>query len=476
MSRSNNVLFIFRRDLRIQDNKGLNRAVQVCEALPNGKLILAFVFSKHQIDESEYYSEKAFRFMLQCLEDLNERVDGKLEFFDTDDFYERVPALSAVVFNADYTPYARKRDGKIAKYCKARGIDCFAEEDYTLHPIRAIKTKQDGRAYQVFGPFFRQATSGKVDRIPTAGFEDVASFRASLHPKSFGDAALLDRYLHQKRFTEDFSEVSVVGGRTPALRALDEVDASFAKRYGDARDFPAKGHTTGLSPYIKFGCVSVREVCDVFRRFESDDLLKQLYWREFYANVAFHYKHVLRGMASARRNLEMYPKFRTIKWKYSKLAFARWCRGETGVPIVDAGMRQLNRTGIMHNRLRMITASFLIKNLHIDWRWGERYFARKLIDYDPASNNGGWQWVAGTGTDASEYYRVFNPLTQTERFDEEAAFVYEHVPELREVDAKDVLRWDEPDVRKRYPRVEYSGPMVDLKKSSKRAKEVLYKI
>jgi len=388
------VLFIFRRDLRVHDNVGLREAIRYAKQ-NNDKLLLSYVFTKEQTKNNKYYSEKAYRFMLNCLKNLKNDID--LTFFDNNDFYKQIPHLRGIMFNQDYTPYARKRDSEIERFCFKNKIHFKTFEDYTLHGLDDIKTNEN-KAYQVFGPFYKKA---KTLQVPSVSKENPKE-RNSLRNKAFN----LLKVQHYKR----------------------------------DRDFPSKDATSRIGPYIKFGVISIREVYATVRN--NREFVKQLYWREFYANVAFHYPHVLAGMLPGKRSLEMYPKFRNLKWRNSTKDFQRWCKGMTGVPIVDAGMRQLNETGFMHNRLRMITASFLVKNLEIDWRWGERYFATKLIDYDPASNNGGWQWVAGTGTDASPYFRVFNPWTQTRRFDKDALFIKRYVPELRALSTKEIHNWD----------------------------------
>ena len=387
------VLFIFRRDLRTHDNVGLREATRYAKQ-NNDKLLVSFVFTKEQTKNNKYYNDKAFRFLLNCLEHLKNDID--ITLFENNDFYKQIPDLRAIMFNRDYTPYARKRDSDIERFCSNNNILFKTFEDYTLHGIHDIKT-QEGKPYQVFGPFYKKAKTLKVPKIKV-------------------------------------KKNSVI--RTEAFRLLKEVN----QNYKNNRDFPAKDATSRIGPYLKFGILSVREVYHTMRR--NNEYVKQLYWREFYANVAYHFPHVLAGMLPGKKSLEMYPKFRNLSWRNNTLDFQRWCKGKTGVPIVDAGMRQLNETGFMHNRLRMITASFLVKNLEIDWRWGERYFASKLIDYDPASNNGGWQWVAGTGTDASPYFRVFNPWTQARRFDKNATFIKEYVPELRPLSPKEIHNWE----------------------------------
>ena len=467
MSRGN-VLFIFRRDLRIKDNRGLALAVQQCKGHKDRKLVLAFVFSKDQIDQSPYYSEPAFRFMLECLEELDGKVDGKLAFFDDEDFYQSLDGIDTIVYNADYTPYAEHRDRRIREYCESKeGLECVEVEDYTLHPIDAVKTKE-GEAYQVFGYFHKAAR--RVERLESTE-QKLARSRLL---DGLGDKRLLKKRLEAVS-SHAGSSALLTGGRARALKRLKSVTKPFGAAYDEARDFPEREHTTMLSPYIKFGCVSVREVRDAFERIGANDLVKQLYWREFYANVAHHYPHVLGGMVG-ERNLEMYEKFRGMAWNENEKEFVRWCEGNTGVPLVDAGMRQLNTTGYMHNRVRMVTASFLVKNLGIDWRWGERYFATKLVDYDPASNNGGWQWVAGTGTDAAPYFRVFNPFSQAERFDKECEYVLKHVEELRDVDVEDILNWDKAHKKDKYAGHAYPAPMVDLKKSAEAFKKKMKRL
>lgn len=387
------VLFIFRRDLRVHDNVGLREATRYAKQ-NNDKLLVSFVFTKDQTKNNKYYCDKAFRFLLQCLQSLKNDID--ITFFENNDFYKQIPDLRAIMFNRDYTPYARKRDADIERFCSKNKIHFKTFEDYTLHGIQDIKTKE-GKPYQVFGPFYKKAKTLKVPK------ENPKQERNPLRKQAF---SLLKKNI---------------------------------KHYKTFRDFPAKDATSRIGPYLKFGVVSVREV---YHRVRNREFVKQLYWREFYANVAYHFPHVLTGMLPGKKSLEMYPKFRNLSWRNNKQDFRRWCQGQTGVPIVDAGMRQLNKTGFMHNRLRMITASFLVKNLEIDWRWGERYFATKLIDYDPASNNGGWQWVAGTGTDASPYFRVFNPWTQAKRFDKKATFIKKYVPELRSLSTKEIHNWE----------------------------------
>lgn len=241
----------------------------------------------------------------------------------------------------------------------------------------------------------------------------------------------------------------MVGERMPSW-ILNEIDRFST--YMKVRDFPAKAGTTKLSAHLKFGTVSIREVYYAIKnRFGADHpLIRQLYWRDFYTQIGYHFPRVFKRSFRS--------KYDKLDWNYNETAFHRWCEGLTGFPIVDAGMRELNRTGYMHNRVRMIVASFLIKDLHIDWRWGERYFAQKLVDYDPAVNNGNWQWAASTGCDPVPYFRIFNPWLQQRKFDPNCEYIKENVPELRSFPPSIIhnLEKVQPDDLKNYP-----PPMVD---------------
>jgi deoxyribodipyrimidine photo-lyase len=236
-----------------------------------------------------------------------------------------------------------------------------------------------------------------------------------------------------------------------ALKILKKL-SSFSQ-YQKLRDFPAEEFSTSLSPYMKFTVCSPREVyyaiCD--RLSSRHELIRALYWRDFFTCIAFFFPHVFKSSFN--------PKFDKLKWSNNKKAFERWCEGTTGFPIVDAGMRELNTTGYMHNRVRMITASFLIKDLHIDWRWGEKYFAQNLIDYDPAVNNGNWQWVASTGCDAQPYFRIFNPWSQQKKFDADCLYIKRWVPELEKVPIKNIHGWY--DEKLRTGSTNYPEPMID---------------
>ena len=259
------------------------------------------------------------------------------------------------------------------------------------------------------------------------------------------------------------------GGRKEALRIMQQVDL---KEYAKSRDIPMKSATSKMSAHLKFGCVSIREFYWFIRQStsKSHELIRQLYWKDFYANIAYSFPHVLEGMVKSK-NKPFYDS--ALVWEDTPNdRFSKWCAGNTGFPIVDAGMREMNATGFMHNRLRMITASFLIKDLHMDWRLGEKYFATQLTDYDPCSNNGGWQWCAGTGTDSQPYYRVLNPWLQAKRFDPDCAYIKLWVPELASVPAPDIIKWNES--YGKYQNRTYPCPMLDHSEAKNKTMKAYY--
>jgi deoxyribodipyrimidine photo-lyase len=454
------VLFVFRRDLRIEDNLALNRAIEFAND-NKLKIMLSFCFDEKQIDKNKYFSNNSFQFMIECLEELNNTLSNRLSFFEEDTFYQNIKDVKAIAFNLDYTPYAVKRDDKIIKYCKEHDIQTLSEEDYTLHKLRNINPKTNkiepfvktgnNDAYKKFTPFYNEAIKHSVSEPKTEKLEID-------NIQSLGNSKLLKKYKSE-------SDKNMEGGRTNGLDILKQIqDGVFKEDKKNRNIVNHPNSTTQLSAFLKFGCVSIREVYStILKKYgKKAELIRQLYWKEFYANITYFYPHVLEGMSTVRgENKSFTEKYDQIKWDYDGALFKHWCNGKTGIPLVDAGMSQLNRTGFMHNRLRMITASFLVKDLGIDWREGERYFATKLVDYDPASNNGGWQWVSGTGTDANPYFRIFNPWNQMKDYDKDCKYVKKWIPELSDVDSIDIHKWYDVSVREKYKEVKYKAPIVD---------------
>lgn len=442
------IIFIFRRDLRLEDNLALNQAIDYAKTY-SLNMVLAFAFNNEQVENNSYFSENAFLFMLQCLDELNKSVN--ISFFDDPAFYEKISDVKAIAFNMDYTPYAIKRDDAIRKYCKRKNIECITAEDYTLYPMNFIKTKEK-TPYKVFTPFYKQCIK-HYKQVPTPHTVDVTAIKIV----NKGTLKSLKRYYKLVQS----NTYNGSGGRKRALQKLQHIEKGVYDDYKRKRDMPfVPNSTTEMSPFLKFGCISIREIFFALKQRYGvkTELIRQLFWKEFYANITYNFPKVLTGMIHQKNNETFIKKYNHIKWSLHDNYYERWCEGKTGFPIVDAGMRQLNKTGFMHNRLRMITASFLIKDLHVDWRKGEQYFATKLIDYDPASNNGGWQWVAGTGTDASPYFRIFNPWTQTKRFDKDCLYIKQWVDELKDVPVRVILSWNEDYIN--HQNINYNIPIV----------------
>ena len=318
--------------------------------------------------------------------------------------------IDAVIVNRDYTPYSRQRDKTLEKVCKIGSIPFYSFDDALLHPPEET-LKKDGKPYTIFTPYFRNASKQEV--LPPMQNRGTHYFRGSI-PFAEDKPTLAE--LRVKN--------GLIGGRSEALKLLTKLGS--LDQYGKLRDFPAEAYSTHLSPYLKFTVCSPREVYAAICHNLGPDhgLIRSLYWRDFFTSIAFFFPHVFKSA--------FHSKFDKLKWSNDREAFQRWCNGTTGFPLVDAGMREMNETGFMHNRVRMIAASFLIKDLHIDWRWGEKYFAQTLIDYDPAVNNGNWQWAASTGCDAQPYFRIFNPWTQQKKFDPECTYIKKWIAELRD--------------------------------------------
>lgn len=395
---------IFRRDLRLEDNTALNAA------LSRGPVYACFILDPRQASDHEYHSTNALQFMFTSLRELNAELEkrGGILHVHTGEaeaiVAELLDVAASISFNADYTPFSRARDEKIAKHCVQRGIPCSAHHDALLNPPEAV-IKDDGTPYSIFTPYFKAAGQRLVTEPKVCPKGDWIR-----NGPGFSLPGLAEN-----------PRIAVRGGRSEALAILD--DLARLRNYGEIRDFPVE-ETTRLSAHNKFGTVSIREAYAAIRSTLGafHPLVRQLYWRDFFTQIAYHFPHVFRG--------SFHQKFDRVDWDSHEQRLAAWKEGRTGFPIVDAGMRELRTTGYMHNRVRMIVASFLTKDLHIDWREGERHFARHLVDYDPAVNNGSWQWAASTGCDAAPYFRIFNPWLQQRRFDPACVYIKRWVPEL----------------------------------------------
>ena len=434
----NKSLFIFRRDLRLQDNTGLNEALRLSK-----QVLPCFIFDPRQIDAHSYQSQPGLHFMLQSIADLDQQlqdVGGKLTLYRglPDQVIASIleqQSIQAVFINRDYTPFSRRRDIALAETCQRLGLSLYILADALItEPEQAVKADQT--PYKVFTAFYNNARQFPVllpQALSSQSFTSVAS------------EVILDQVALS--FTKN-TLVAINGGRSQALLILDQlVDQSD---YLNTRDFPVLDATSKLSAHLKFGTCSVREVYYAITETLGSEhpLLRQLYWRDFFTHIAYHFPQVF-GKA-------FLEKFANVHWDNNLEYFQAWAEGRTGFPIVDAGMRELNATGFMHNRVRMIVASFLVKDLHVSWRWGERYFAQHLVDYDPCVNNGNWQWAASTGCDAQPYFRIFNPWLQQQKFDADCQYIYRWIPELKAYTPKVLHEW-----HKQHKPGLYPAPIID---------------
>ncbi len=448
-------LHIFRRDLRLEDNTALIEALASSE-----QVIPCFIFDKRQIEDNDYKSANAMQFMANSLHELDlalQAKGGRLYCFygTAETVVEKLITslpIKAVFHNRDYTPFSKQRDSAIEQRCQQHGVayQCFA--DALLHEPEEV-LKMQGTPYTVYTPSLRKALTLSVRPPMKNNYRHYYQ-----QPIAFAD----DKTLEKLRSNPN-PNILVHGGRKEAHALLKKFPS--LKDYKLMRDFPDYAATSKLSAHLKFGTTSAREcyavICNVLGKHHT--LINQLHWRDFFTHIAYHFPHVFQG--------SFHQKYDRLPWDHNEKHFQAWCNGQTGFPIVDAGMRELNTTGYMHNRVRMITASFLTKDLHIDWRLGEKYFATQLVDYDPALNNGNWQWSASTGCDAQPYFRIFNPWLQQEKFDAECRYIKHWVPELKSVPAK-ILHslYKQESLRIK----DYPAPMVSHAVESQKAKS-LYK-
>lgn len=455
-------IFIFRRDLRLYDNKGLIYAMET-----HKNVIPIFILTPEQITNNKYRSDNSVAFMIESLIELNNELstyNSKLYIFYGDNLKvlkkiitglrNTKSEVSSVIFNMDYTPYAIKRDKSIQQLCKKNNINCIMTEDYLLSNI-GFFNKSDGEPYLILTPFKNNAlkqNGNNIDKPNKSKPKNLQTSRSQLDiggvikPNQLFDVCYVPRETTQR----------LSGGRSNALKQLNKIKNQ--KNYNKTRNSPTI-NTTLLSAYIKFGNISIREV---FWKIKNtlgmkNELITQLLWREFYYYIAFYFPEVLKG-----HNFN--SKFDGIKWTNNKKLFNSWCNGETGYPIVDAGMKQLNETGFMHNRLRLITSNFLNRILGIDWRWGERYYATKLTDYDPAVNNGNWQWIASTGVDTKPHsQRIFNPWTQSQKYDPDCSYIKKWLTNLQNIPNKHLHQWDKYNEEYDLDDIQYFEPIVDYK-------------
>lgn len=416
-------IFWFRRDLRIEDNHGLFQALTA--GLP---VLPIFIFDKNILDVLPAKDDKRVLFIHQALEQLHKKlgkVDASLKTFygsPLEAFQSLVQefTINKVFTNRDYEPYAILRDKTVGDFLHTNKVDFETFKDHVIFECAEV-VKDDNTPYTIFTPYSRK-WKARLMSFPIRSYSSAEHLGSCLKGHHYELISLQEMGFKESIFT--FPPTSA--------------DENVILHYQRDRDFPGISGTTKLGVHLRFGTISIRALA-FQASFKSETYLNELIWRDFYQMILWHFPHVGKGESFKRD----YDK---IAWRNDVSDFEKWKDGMTGYPIVDAGMRELKETGFMHNRVRMITASFLTKHLLIDWRWGEAWFAEKLLDFDLASNNGGWQWAAGSGCDAAPYFRVFNPYLQTEKFDKQGQYIRKWVPEF------DSLTYVQPMVQHEFAR------------------------
>lgn len=438
------VIFIFRRDLRLQDNTALYAALKESDIV-----YPIFIFDPAQVSNvNQYKSNNLVQYMVETLIELKKSLNGKLVFLHgnpikvVEKLIKAKSNVGGVYFNCDYTPYAIKRDSEIKKICEKYNIVFKPYHDSMLNPPGIVMNGQ-GKPYRVFTAYYNVAHKNVV--ADPVGMRIVSKKVKAIGGSGIGD--MIEKKPARFYGNKVNKTISIHGGRKVVDKMLKRVGA-IAQVYSKTRDDPYM-ETSRLSAPLRFGVLSIRELYHIVKRYS--EFVKQLYWRDYYYTICFFFPEVI-GEA-------FNPKFDDIKWKANKNHLAAWKEGRTGFPIVDAGMRQLNQTGYLHNRVRMIVASFLIKDLHIDWREGEQYFAQVLTDYDIAINNGNWQWVAGTGASNMPFFRIFNPWEQARKHDPDALYIKQWIPELRSLPAAFIHSWYTK--YEKYKDINYPPPIVN---------------
>ncbi|MBK7443939.1 MAG: deoxyribodipyrimidine photo-lyase [Bacteroidetes bacterium] len=399
----------FRRDLRLEDNTGLYHALN-----ENDNVLPLFIFDKNILDALDEKSDARVQFIVNTIQELRHQLqkagsDMLVEYGEPLEIWKKIIrnySIKAVYTNHDFEPYALQRDAEIGDLLKSNGIQFKTFKDQVIFEKNDV-LKDDGKPYTVYTPYSKR---WKLRLTP----EDL---QPRYSEKKLGN---LYKTLPLKEITLKDIGFLPSGIEVPPLK----INLNIIKNYHNTRDLPAVQGTSRLSVHLRFGTLSIRKLATATQQV-NEKYFNELIWREFYQMILAHFPHVVTNSFK--------PAYDRIVWRNNEKEFAAWCAGKTGYPIVDAGMRELNATGFMHNRVRMIVSSFLTKDLLIDWRWGEAYFAKKLLDYDLASNNGGWQWAAGCGVDAAPYFRVFNPQSQTLKFDPEFKYIHKWVPDMDEL-------------------------------------------
>ncbi|MEY3348657.1 MAG: hypothetical protein RLY46_696 [Bacteroidota bacterium] len=416
-------IFWFRRDLRLNDNHGLLKALQA--GLP---VLPIFIFDNNILDKLEKPFQSRVQFIHQSLQSIDATLrkhgSGLTILHDTpvQAFKQLIGSyhIKNVFTNRDYEKYGQERDQLISDLMNTQGIGFHHFKDQVIFEKLEV-SKDDGNPYTVFTPYSRKWKFNLSN-------QPIQHFRSQKHLANF-----------LSYIPKDFPSLSSIGFKEKPFHFPSSIfPKDIIQKYTQQRDYPAINGTSKLGVHLRFGTISIRELA-ICASSLNETYLNELIWRDFYQSILFNFPHISEGHSFKKE-------YDRIRWRNNEAEFEKWCKGQTGYPIVDAGMRELSETGFMHNRVRMIVASFLTKHLLIDWRWGESWFAAKLLDHDFAANNGGWQWAAGSGCDAAPYFRVFNPYLQTEKFDKEGKYIRQWVPEF------DSLEYPQPIVQHEFAR------------------------
>ena len=401
----------FRRDLRLQDNAALYYALK-----DGNPIIPIFIFDKNILDDLEDKADKRVQFIHNALNEMQAaliKIGSRLEIFYStpiEAFGKLIEQyqIEKVFANHDYEQYAIDRDTEIENLLQQHHATFHSYKDQVIFEKKEV-TKDDGLPYTIFTPYSKKWKATLLD----------------FHLKAFPT----EKYFHNffKQPAKEILTLRSMGFVETAKQFPSEtLNEAIVRKYTEQRNFPAINGTSQLGVHLRFGTISIRALAKQAQGL-NETFLNELIWRDFYHMILWNFPQVRMGNAFKKE-------YDLIEWRKDEKQFQQWCDGKTGYPIVDAGMRELNETGFMHNRVRMIVASFLSKHLLIDWRWGEAYFAKKLLDYDFAANNGGWQWASGSGCDAAPYFRIFNPTLQTEKFDKDLTYIKKWIPELNSFD------------------------------------------
>ena len=445
-------IFWFRRDLRLNDNAGLYHA------LKSGKPVLPiFIFDENILNDLDDRADARVTFLHDSLTELKAELENLgatlyVAYGKPLEVWADLTAqwdIETVFTNRDYEPYALQRDAAVQQFLAAQNIGFQTFKDHVIFENKEV-VKDDGLPYTVFTPYSRKWRAKLESRLADHKGQQMSFYLKPYQTEKYitSFAPVTDTVISNHPINNTPLSIKPM----PTLESMNftrsnvkipskTIARGIVKNYDKTRDFPALPQgTSKLGIHFRFGTISIREKAGAAQSL-NDTFLNELIWRDFYSMILQHFPHIGKGQAFR-------PQYDLIQWENDETKFQKWCEGMTGYPLVDAGMRELNATGFMHNRVRMVVSSFLTKHLLIDWRWGEAYFAKKLLDFDFASNNGGWQWASGSGTDAAPYFRIFNPEAQLAKFDKDGAYTRRWVPE-----------WQTP---------QYPSPIVDHKAARER--------